>query len=82
MADTLYLDPAETLFVSDLDGTLRTPGAVLPKGAVEKIRALSDRGVRLTYATARTIRSTASTRSCSSTRCSRWTSTTTLLTGR
>ena len=59
MADTLYLDPAETLFVSDLDGTLLTPGAVLPKGAVEKIRALSDRGVRLTYATARTIRSTA-----------------------
>lgn len=58
-AKMVYFDPAETLFVSDLDGTLLTPESVLPEGAVEKIRALSDRGVRLTYATARTIRSAA-----------------------
>ena len=59
MADTVYFDPAETLFVSDLDGTLLTPESTLPTGAVAKIRALTERGVRLTYATARTIRSAA-----------------------
>lgn len=59
MADTVYFDPAETLFVSDLDGTLLTPESTLPAGAAEKIRALTERGVRLTYATARTIRSAA-----------------------
>ena len=58
-AKKVYFDPAETLFLSDLDGTLLTRESVLPEGAVEKIRALSDRGVRLTYATARTIRSAA-----------------------
>lgn len=58
-AKKVYFDPAETLFLSDLDGTLLTRESVLPEGGVEKIRALSDRGVRLTYATARTIRSAA-----------------------
>ena len=58
-AKKVYFDPAETLFLSDLDGTLLTRESVLPDGGVEKIRALSDRGVRLTYATARTIRSAA-----------------------
>ena len=59
MQETIYFDPSETLFVSDLDGTLLTPESVLPEGGAEKIRALTARGVRLTYATARTIRSTA-----------------------
>ena len=57
MADKLYFSPADTLFLSDLDGTLLTRESVLPEGAAEKIRALCDHGVHLTYATARTIRS-------------------------
>ncbi len=46
-----------TLFVSDLDGTLLGEGAVFPHGLdlVRRINALTERGVRLTYATARTI---------------------------
>lgn len=59
MQKTVYFDPSDTLFVSDLDGTLLTPESVLPEGGAEKIRTLSDRGLRLTYATARTIRSAA-----------------------
>ena len=58
-AKKVYFDPAETLFLSDLDGTLLTRESVLPDGGVERIRTLYDRGVRLTYATARTIRSAA-----------------------
>ena len=55
--DTMKFDPKTTLFVTDLDGTLLTPDAVLPDGAVEAIWDLYRRGIRLTYATARTIRS-------------------------
>ena len=40
MADKLYFSPADTLFLSDLDGTLLTRESVLPEGAAEKIRAL------------------------------------------
>ncbi len=58
-AKKVFFDPADTLFLSDLDGTLLTRESVLPDGGVERIRALYDRGVRLTYATARTIRSAA-----------------------
>ena len=58
-ADKLCFSPADTLFLSDLDGTLLTRESVLPEGAAEKIRALCDHGVHLTYATARTIRSAA-----------------------
>ncbi len=47
----------KTLFVSDLDGTLLTPDAKLPTGAAERINALTQNGVMITYATARTIRS-------------------------
>lgn len=57
--DTMYFDPDDTLFITDLDGTLLTPDAVLPEGAVEMIHDLYRRGVHLTYATARTIRSAA-----------------------
>ena len=57
--DTMRFDPDDTLFVTDLDGTLLTADAVLPEGAVERIRELHNRGVHLTYATARTIRSAA-----------------------
>ena len=57
--EALRFDPATTLFVSDLDGTLLTPDAVLPTGAADAIADLYRRGVRLTYATARTIRSAA-----------------------
>lgn len=45
------------LFVSDLDGTLLTPDAKLPTGAADRINALTQSGVMITYATARTIRS-------------------------
>lgn len=57
--DTMRFDPDDTLFVTDLDGTLLTADAVLPEGAVERIWELHNRGVHLTYATARTIRSAA-----------------------
>lgn len=57
--ETLRFDPATTLFVTDLDGTLLTPDALLPDGAADAIHDLYRRGVRLTYATARTIRSAA-----------------------
>ncbi|MBE6597939.1 MAG: Cof-type HAD-IIB family hydrolase [Ruminococcaceae bacterium] len=50
-------DLQKTLFVSDLDGTLLGKGAVFPEGLhlPERINALTERGIRLTYATARTI---------------------------
>lgn len=51
--------PGGHALLSDLDGTLLTRESVLPEGAAEKIRALCDHGVHLTYATARTIRSAA-----------------------
>ncbi len=57
--DTMRFDPDDTLFITDLDGTLLTPDAVLPDGAVELARELHKMGVHLTYATARTIRSAA-----------------------
>lgn len=47
----------KNLFVSDLDGTLLTPDAKLPTGAADRINALTQNGVMITYATARTIRS-------------------------
>ena len=53
----MRFDPDDTLFITDLDGTLLTPDAVLPEGAVDRIWDLYRRGVHLTYATARTIRS-------------------------
>ena len=57
--DTMKFDSATTLFVTDLVGTLLTPDTVLPPGAAQAIGELYRRGVRLTYATARTIRSAA-----------------------
>ncbi len=48
---------SDTLFISDLDGTLLDKNAALPEGYVERLNALTDRGVRITYATARTVRS-------------------------
>lgn len=57
--DDRKFDPRKTLFVTDLDGTLLTGDARLPSGAGEMIRDLHRRGVRLTYSTARTIRSAA-----------------------
>lgn len=47
----------KTLFVSDLDGTLLDKNAKLPDGAAERINRLTERGVMITYATARTVRS-------------------------
>ena len=47
----------KTLFVSDLDGTLLTPQAVLRGGDADRINALTARGIQITYATARTIES-------------------------
>ena len=49
----------KTLFVSDLDGTLLDRNAKLPPAAAERINALTEKGVMITYATARTIRLTA-----------------------
>lgn len=46
-----------TLFISDLDGTLLTPDAVLPEGTADRINRLTSAGVMITYATARTVRS-------------------------
>ena len=53
----MKFDVRETLFISDLDGTLLTPDATLPCGALDAIRELHSLGVNLTYSTARTIRS-------------------------
>ena len=50
-------EKSKVLFVSDLDGTLLTPQAVLRDGDAERINALTAHGVRITYATARTIES-------------------------
>jgi hydroxymethylpyrimidine pyrophosphatase-like HAD family hydrolase len=58
-SDTVKFDSKTTLFVTDLDGTLLTPAATLPEGAAEAVWDLHRRGIRLTYATARTIRSAA-----------------------
>lgn len=49
----------KTLFVSDLDGTLLDPDARLPNRAAERINKLTESGVMITYATARTVRSVA-----------------------
>ena len=48
---------SKTLFISDLDGTLLTPQAILADGDADRINALTARGIRITYATARTIES-------------------------
>ncbi len=53
----IKLDFQKTLFISDLDGTLLNADACLPAGDVQRINALGQRGVRITYATARTIKS-------------------------
>lgn len=50
-------EKSKTLFVSDLDGTLLTPQAVLRDGDADRLNALTARGIRITYATARTIQS-------------------------
>lgn len=47
----------KTLFVSDLDGTLLTPNAELTSDAAARINKLTEQGVMITYATARTVRS-------------------------
>lgn len=47
----------DVLFVSDLDGTLLSPDAALDPDTARRINALTERGVRITYATARTVRS-------------------------
>lgn len=57
--DTMKFDPKTTLFVTDLDGTLLAPDATLPEGAAEAVWDLYRRGIHLSYATARTIRSAA-----------------------
>lgn len=53
----MKFDVTDTLFISDLDGTLLGPDATLPYGAIDAIRELHSLGVNLTYSTARTIRS-------------------------
>ncbi|MBQ2726941.1 MAG: HAD family phosphatase [Clostridia bacterium] len=47
----------DVLFVSDLDGTLLSPDAALNPHTARRINALLQKGVRITYATARTVRS-------------------------
>jgi len=56
-SDDMKFDPKTTLFITDLDGTLLTPQAELPEGAKEYIKFFYENGIKLTYATARTIRS-------------------------
>ncbi len=50
-------DLTKTLFISDLDGTLLGKGATFPDGLrlQSRINTLTQKGIRLTYATARTI---------------------------
>lgn len=57
MGKSFDFDVTKTLFISDLDGTLVGKGAEFPENLdiPKRINALSDRGIRLTYATARTI---------------------------
>ena len=45
------------VFLSDLDGTLLNSDAELPEGAVRGLRELMSEGVKITFATARTVRS-------------------------
>ena len=47
----------DVLFVTDLDGTLLEPDATLTSDNAQRINALMQKGVRITYATARTVRS-------------------------
>ena len=46
-----------TLYISDLDGTLLDKSASLPDGAAEMLFRLKKKGIAVTYATARTIKS-------------------------
>lgn len=57
MSKHLDFDLTKTLFISDLDGTLVGKGAEFPEklDIPKRINALVNRGIRLTYATARTI---------------------------
>ena len=48
----------DAVFVSDLDGTLLDSGATLPKEAVRHLNILHEHGIKVTFATARTIKST------------------------
>ena len=47
----------ETLYVSDLDGTLLDKNAAVPHAAAEALRLLHEKGAAVTFATARTIQS-------------------------
>ncbi len=47
----------ETLYISDLDGTLLDTEATLPQESAECLKRLDEAGVSITYATARTIKS-------------------------
>ena len=49
---------ARTLFVTDLDGTLLRGDRTLSHFTVSTIRSLIERGILITYATARTFQST------------------------
>lgn len=60
MAYNRIFDPSKTLFVTDLDGTFLTPEGNLPENAVARACSMAQRGIVLTFATARTIWSAAS----------------------
>ncbi len=51
------MDLSKTLFITDLDGTLLGQDAALAPADAACLNALTERGVRITYATARTIAS-------------------------
>ena len=53
----MKVDNSQTLFVSDLDGTLMRNDETLSEYTVQTINELIDRGVAFTYATARSIES-------------------------
>ncbi|MBE6726855.1 MAG: hypothetical protein E7576_16955 [Ruminococcaceae bacterium] len=49
-----------TLYLSDLDGTLLDPAARLPEEDAERINRMAAAGVKISFATARTVRSVSS----------------------
>jgi len=54
----MHADPKDTLFVSDLDGTLLGPHGMFPAEWAERLNRLIERGLMFTVATARTYDST------------------------